>query len=41
MASVRQLLIELGGTRGLEELNARGAKANLERELGLGSLERV
>jgi fatty-acyl-CoA synthase len=41
MASVRQLLIELGGRRGLEELNARGPNANLERELGLGSLERV
>jgi 1-acyl-sn-glycerol-3-phosphate acyltransferase len=41
MASVRQLLTELGGSRGLEELNARGPKANLERELGLGSLERV
>jgi fatty-acyl-CoA synthase len=41
LASVRQLLFELGSTRGLEELNARGPKANLERELGLGSLERV
>jgi fatty-acyl-CoA synthase len=41
MAAVRQLLIELGGKRGLEELNARGPKADLERELGLGSLERV
>src|ERR1700722_5197789 len=41
MATVRQLLSELGGSRGLEELNARGPKANLERELGLGSLERV
>jgi fatty-acyl-CoA synthase len=41
MATVRQLLTELGGSRGLEELNARGPKANLERELGLGSLERV
>jgi fatty-acyl-CoA synthase len=41
MESVRQLLIELGGTRGLEELAGRGAKAHLERELGLGSLERV
>jgi fatty-acyl-CoA synthase len=40
-ASVRQLLIELGGTRGLEELAALGSKAHLERELGLGSLERV
>src|SRR5580704_14910198 len=33
LASVRQLLLELGG--------ARGMKAHLERELGLGSLERV
>src|SRR5271156_5318004 len=41
LASVRQLLIELGGARGLEELSARGPKAHLERELGLGSLERV
>jgi fatty-acyl-CoA synthase len=41
MASVRQLLVELGGSRGLEELAARGPRAHLERELGLGSLERV
>ena len=41
LASVRQLLVELGSTRGLEELGARGTKAHLERELGLGSLERV
>lgn len=41
MASVRQLLSELGGERGLEELAARGTSAHLERELGLGSLERV
>jgi fatty-acyl-CoA synthase len=40
-ATVRQLLGELGGGRGLEELAARGAAAHLERELGLGSLERV
>ena len=33
--------MELGGSRGLEELAARGATAHLERELGLGSLERV
>ena len=33
--------MELGGSRGLEELTARGAAAHLERELGLGSLERV
>jgi fatty-acyl-CoA synthase len=41
MASVRQLLVELGSARGIEEFTARGAQANLERELGLGSLERV
>ena len=41
LATVRQLLTELGGSRGIEELAARGAAANLERELGLGSLERV
>src|ERR1700731_558140 len=41
MAVVRQLLVELGGARGLEELAARHSKAHLERELGLGSLERV
>src|ERR1700685_371219 len=41
LASVRQLLLELGSSRGTEELVARGAKAHLERELGLGSLERV
>jgi fatty-acyl-CoA synthase len=41
LATVRQLLVELGGARGLEELTARGAAAHLERELGLGSLERV
>jgi fatty-acyl-CoA synthase len=41
LATVRQLLHELGGSRGLEELAARGAAAHLERELGLGSLERV
>jgi fatty-acyl-CoA synthase len=41
LATVRQLLIELDGARGLEELAARGAKCHLERELGLGSLERV
>src|SRR6202035_5292165 len=38
---IRQLLVELGGQRGLEELTARGPAAHLERELGLGSLERV
>jgi fatty-acyl-CoA synthase len=41
MATVRQVLLELGGSRGLEELTARGAASHLERELGLGSLERV
>src|SRR6202041_2505045 len=41
LASVRQLLLELGGSRGTEELVARGTKAHLERERGLGSLERV
>lgn len=40
-ACVRQLLLELGGGRGIEELTARGGAAHLERELGLGSLERV
>src|SRR5580658_9101853 len=38
---LRQLLVELGGERGLEELTSRGTAAHLERELGLGSLERV
>jgi len=38
---LRQLLVELGGERGLEELTARGTAAHLERELGLGSLERL
>jgi acyl carrier protein len=41
LATVRQLLVELGGSRGLGELTARGPAAHLERELGLGSLERV
>lgn len=41
LAVVRQLLVELGGARGLEELATRRSKAHLERELGLGSLERV
>ncbi|MGA8222345.1 MAG: AMP-binding protein [Candidatus Acidiferrales bacterium] len=41
LAAVRQLLIELDGARGLEELAARHSAAHLERELGLGSLERV
>src|SRR5579864_5300041 len=41
LAVVRQVLGELGSSRGLEELSARGPAAHLERELGLGSLERV
>ena len=41
LVTVRALLAELGGARGLDELNARGARAHLERDLGLGSLERV
>src|SRR5579864_4273883 len=41
LAVVRQVLGELGSSRGLEELSARGSAAHLERELGLGSLERV
>ena len=39
--TLHQLLVELGGPRGLGELAARGPAAHLERELGLGSLERV
>jgi fatty-acyl-CoA synthase len=41
LETVQQLLVELGAARGLEELAARGAASHLERELGLGSLERV
>ncbi len=41
LATVRQLLDELGASRGIEELAARGPAAHLERELGFGSLERV
>ncbi len=41
LAVVRRLLSELGATPGLEELAARGTASHLERELGLGSLERV
>ncbi len=41
LATVRQLLTELGGSRGLEELETRRSAAHLDRELGLGSLERV
>jgi fatty-acyl-CoA synthase len=38
---VRQLLSELSSPRAIEELDRRGPAAHLERELGLGSLERV
>ncbi len=41
LAVVRQILGELGSPRGIDELAARGPAAHLERELGLGSLERV
>ncbi len=41
LAIVREVLEELSAGRGLEELAARGPAAHLERELGLGSLERV
>ena len=41
LVTVKQVLEELGAGRGLEELAARGPAAHLERELGLGSLERV
>jgi fatty-acyl-CoA synthase len=41
LATVRQLLTELDSSRGLEELAAHGPSAQLESELGLGSLERV
>jgi len=41
LAAVRQLLHELGGARGLDALAARGTNSHLERDLGLGSLERV
>ncbi|MGC1659120.1 MAG: AMP-binding protein [Candidatus Acidiferrales bacterium] len=41
LACARGLLIELGASRGTGELAARGATAHLERDLGLGSLERV
>lgn len=41
LATVRQLITELGGARGLDELEACGVRAHLERDLGLGSLERV
>ncbi|MFY9528380.1 MAG: AMP-binding protein [Candidatus Acidiferrales bacterium] len=38
---VRQLLTELGSPRAIEELRRLGGRAHLERDLGLGSLERV
>lgn len=41
IACVRGLLTELESGRGLDELAARGTGAHLERDLGLGSLERV
>jgi 1-acyl-sn-glycerol-3-phosphate acyltransferase len=41
IATIRQLLVELGASGGIEQLAARGRAAHLERELGLGSLERV
>jgi len=41
LAVVREILGELGSPRGAEELAARGLSAHIERELGLGSLERV
>ena len=41
LGTVRQLLVELGGARGIDELDARGLRAHIERDLGLGSLERV
>lgn len=41
VSTIRGLLSELGAYRGIEQLCARGHAAHLERELGLGSLERV
>ncbi|MGC1292447.1 MAG: AMP-binding protein [Candidatus Acidiferrales bacterium] len=38
---IAQLLRELGNLRALEELGRKGGAAHLERDLGLGSLERV
>lgn len=38
---VNQLLRELGNSRALEEFASKGNTAHLERDLGLGSLERV
>ncbi len=41
MGIVRKLLEELGSESAIRDLDARGLSAHLERELGLGSLERV
>ena len=38
---VRKLLGELGSESAIRDLDVRGLSAHLERELGLGSLERV
>lgn len=38
---VAQLLRELGNAQAIEELSRKGGEAHLERDLGLGSLERV
>ena len=38
---IAQLLSELGNQRALEEFEDKNSKAHLERDLGLGSLERV
>jgi fatty-acyl-CoA synthase len=38
---IRKLLLELGSTSALQELERNRSGAHLERELGLGSLERV
>lgn len=39
--NVAQLVRELGNPQALDELNRKGAETHLERDLGLGSLERV
>ncbi len=39
--NVAQLVRELGNPQAIEELNRKGGEAHLERDLGLGSLERV
>lgn len=39
--AIAQLIHELGNLQALEELNRKGGDAHLERDLGLGSLERV